>query len=315
MPRRPKPGTRPVAGIVLVDKPSGLTSNRLLQQIRRLFCAQKAGHTGTLDPLATGMLPICLGAATRVSGLMLDASKRYRVTARFGMATDTGDSTGQEIARNDTPAPSAAAVATAVAALTGPIHQVPPMFSAIRHEGRRLYELAREGREVERKSRAVEIHELVVERFAWPELTLEVHCSKGTYVRTLVTDLAESLGSLAHVTALRRLSVGPYPESAMVSPEALELAAAEGLDCLDRYLLGIDSALEDHPAVTVSAADGEALRQGRRVQLGPGPGGEPVRIYTADGGFVGLGRLAPSGELRPERIFPPETLVTRGLFG
>lgn len=304
MPRSPKPGTRPVAGIVLVDKPTGTTSNRVLQQVRRLFRAQKAGHTGTLDPLATGMLPVCLGAATRVSGLMLHASKRYRVTARFGVATDTGDATGREIARYDGPAPAPDRIETAVAAFGGRIRQVPPMYSAVRHEGRRLYELAREGREVAREAREIDIHELVIETCDWPELTLAVHCSKGTYVRTLVTDLAESLGAVAHVTALRRLSVGPYPESGMISPETLELAAAEGLENLDRCLLGIDSALSDRPAVTVSAADGDALRQGRRVQLAAGPGGESVRIYDASGGFVGLGQLAPSGELRPARIFP-----------
>lgn len=304
MPRHAKPGTRRLTGILLVDKPPELTSNRVLQQVKRLYAARKAGHTGTLDPMATGMLPICFGAATRVSGLMLEASKRYRVTACFGVATDTGDATGRELERSDSPEPPREAIEQAVASMIGRVPQVPPMYSAVKHEGRRLYEIAREGREVPRKSREIEIHELAIEALAWPALTLSVHCSKGTYVRTLVTDLAASLGTVAHVTALRRLAVGPFGEEEMVSVDRLERAAAEGQGPLDRFLLGIDRALADRPAVTVSEAEGEALRHGRRVVLAPADREASVRVYDAAGAFIGLGELAPSGELRPARIFP-----------
>jgi len=304
MPRKAEPGARSVSGIVLVDKPGGLSSNRVLQRVKRLFQARKAGHTGTLDPMATGMLPVCLGAATRVSGLMLHASKKYRVTAQFGVLTDTGDAAGRVTARVAAERPDEAAFDAAVAGLRGRIQQVPPMYSAVRHEGRRLYELARRGLEVPREARTVDVHELVVESVDWPRATLSVHCSKGTYVRTLVTDLAERLGTLGHVAALRRLAVGPFDETGLVSCEALEAAAEKGLAVLDRYLLGTDAALADVPAVTVSSADCQALKNGRRVQVSPGHACESVRIYDEDGGFVGLGRLEISGELRPARIFP-----------
>lgn len=306
MPRADPSGTRPTAGIVLVDKPGGLTSNRVLQRTKRLFQARKAGHTGTLDPMATGMLPICFGAATRVSGLMLESSKRYRVTGRFGIATDTGDSSGIPVAERDAPVLTIDELTPVIETFTGRIRQVPPMYSALKHGGRRLYELAREGREVPRQAREVEIHALAIESFEWPALTLSVHCSKGTYVRTLVADLAAALGTVAHVTSIRRLAVGPYAESQMVTLDTLETAAAEGLQSLDRWLLGVDTALVDRPAVTVSESDGTALRQGRCVLAAPA--GHPigsVRIYDAGGGFVGLGELAISGELRPVRIFPP----------
>jgi tRNA pseudouridine55 synthase len=304
MPRGIKPGTRPLAGIVLVDKPAGFTSNRVLQQTKRLFRAQKAGHTGTLDPMATGMLPICFGAATRVSGLMLEASKRYRVTARFGIATDTGDASGTETERSDAQAPSTGDIECRVVGLTGRILQVPPMYSALKHQGRRLYELAREGKEVPRAAREVDIHELTIETLDWPYLTLSVHCSKGTYVRTLVTDLAAALGTVAHVAALRRLAVGLYEESQMVGLETLEQAEAEGFEVLDRCLLGIDTALTDRPAITVSEADSDALRYGRRVMLTPQSPVESVRLYDPGGGFIGLGEVAASGELKPAQIFP-----------
>ena len=304
MPRGNRPGTRPLAGIVLVDKPAGLTSNRTLQRTRRLFEAQKAGHTGTLDPIATGMLPVCFGAATRVSGLMLAASKCYRVTAELGVATDTGDASGTETGRRDIGAPATGDLEAAVAAMVGRIRQVPPMYSALKHEGKRLYELARRGIEVPRAAREVEIHELGIEAFDWPRLTLKVHCSKGTYIRSLVTDLAAALGTVGHVAALRRLGVGPYSESQMVGLETLEAAAEEGLERLDGWLLGIDTALADRPAVTVGEAEAEALCQGRRVMLEPGAAAASVRIYD-EAGFVGLGALADSGELRPSRIFRP----------
>lgn len=299
-----RPVPRQLVGIVLVDKPQGYTSNRILQKTKRLFQARKAGHTGTLDPMATGMLPICFGAATKVSGMMLESSKRYRVTARFGSATDTGDATGTEIERHDGPAIAIAPLQAAVAGKLGRISQVPPMYSALKHEGKRLYELARAGKEVPRQAREVEIFELIIETFEWPELTLLVHCSKGTYVRTLVEDLAAALGTVAHVSALRRLSVAPFAESQMISFEDLEAAAGQGLERLDQLLLDADAALVDRPAISVSTADSVALRQGRGVALTAAEMEGSVRIYDPQGRFVGIGNVDGTGVVQPARIFP-----------
>jgi tRNA pseudouridine55 synthase len=295
---------RPVSGIVLVDKPAGLTSNRVLQQTRRLFRAQKAGHTGTLDPPATGMLPVCLGAATRVSGLMLDASKRYRVTAEFGAATDTGDAAGEVMERRETSELPLQVVSAAVATFQGRILQTPPMFSAIKVGGRRMYELARQGGIVEREPRPVQIFEILVEEMSWPRLTLLVHCSKGTYIRSLVSDIALSLGTLAHVHSLRRTSVGPFHEPQMLTLESLQQAADEGLDSLDRHLLPIDSALQDRPTVRVSADEAGALRQGRRLSVPAAVAAPLVRIYDPFGTLVGLGEITDAGELGAFCIFP-----------
>lgn len=305
MARAAKAGTRVVSGIVLVDKPGGLTSNTVLQRTRRLFLARKAGHTGTLDPLATGMLPVCLGAATRVSGLMLDASKSYRVIAEFGAATDTGDAAGSVIERREAREPMRAAVVSTLARFQGRILQTPPMYSALKHEGRRLYELARRGLRVDRPPRPVEIFDIALESMDWPRLTLFVHCSKGTYIRSLVTDIAAALDSLAHVQALRRTAVGPFGESQMLTLEALELAAGEGLETLDRNLLPIDAALKDRPAIHVGPGDALALRQGRRIVVPVPEIGQSVRVYDPAGMLVGLGESTAAGEVRPVCIFPP----------
>ena len=310
-----RPTTRPLVGIVLIDKPAGLTSNRILQKTKRLFRAEKAGHTGTLDPMATGMLPVCFGAATKVTGLMLASSKRYRVTAEFGIATDTGDATGTPIERREGPAIAIDAVDAALQQFCGRSLQIPPMYSAVKHAGRRLYELARKGQEVERRPRPIEIFDIVLEAFEWPCYTFSVHCSKGTYIRSLVADIAHKLDSIAHVTHLRRLSVTPFEESQMLSFEALEAAAAGGLEPLDRCLLGADAALVHMPAIRVSSAQGLGLRQGQRVDVAaPGLAGD-VRIYDSADSFVGIGNLDESGLLRPARIFPAETLVQAKLFG
>src|SRR5690606_16559384 len=240
---------RNVRGILLRDKPSGLTSNQALQRARRLFKAAKAGHTGSLDPLATGMLPICFGAATKLAGYLLDARKTYFVTAKLGVATDTGDADGEVIATSDAPAPSEADVRAAVASFVGEIEQTPPMYSALKQDGKRLYELAREGIVVEREPRRVRIDEMTLESWAWPELSFRVTCSKGTYVRTLVTDLAEKLGTLGHVTALRRLAVEPFDPADMIGFEQLERDAEEGLAALDRRLLPAERALAGWPRI------------------------------------------------------------------
>jgi tRNA pseudouridine55 synthase len=308
MARAAKAGTRPVSGILLLDKATGLTSNRALQQVKRLFRAQKAGHTGTLDPLATGMLPICLGAATRITGLMLASSKRYRVTAEFGSSTDTGDAAGSVVERRPQGELPLATVATVLSRFEGRVLQTPPMYSALKHEGRRLYDLARKGEHVERPPRPIDIFEIRIEALAWPLLTLYVHCSKGTYIRSLVADVAAELGALAHVQSLRRVGVGPFAEGQMSTMETLEAVGGEGLEALDRRLLPIDAALRDRPMVSVSSADALALRQGRRIAVDAPEGGPSIRVYDPTGALVGLAESSGPGELKPSCIFSVSAL-------
>lgn len=304
MGRRTRRG-RNVSGVLLLDKPAGVTSNRALQHVKRLFGAAKAGHSGSLDPLATGMLPICFGAATKVAGFMLDATKTYEVTGRFGAATDSGDADGRIVATDSAEPLDAGRVATAVAGFAGEQTQVPPMHSALKHDGRRLYELAREGRVVEREARPITILDIELRSLEWPDFELRVECSKGTYVRTLVADIAERLGTLAHVRALRRTGVAPYDESQLVGEAELERAAAGtgAREALDAFLLPADSALERLPRLDVDADAAAALRHGRRVRA---PAEWPVgwvRLYGAGIGFLGVGEVLDERELAPRRLF------------
>lgn len=301
-------GRRKVAGIVLADKPSGLTSNRVLQILKRLFAAEKAGHTGSLDPLATGMLPVCLGSATKVAGLLLDARKSYRVWVRLGVATDTGDAEGKVIAESPAPSRSREELQRVLARFVGPIEQVPPMYSALKHQGRRLYSLARRGEEVVRQARPITIHSLELEGIEWPTLCLRVECSKGTYVRSLATDLARELGTLGHVTALRRLAVGPYLESEMNGIDRLEALAEEGFDRLDRVLLPADTALTGWPTIVLDAEQARRLSHGQRVPADAGWPAGPVRLYGPEQVFLGVGNVLASGELKSQRLFLPERL-------
>jgi tRNA pseudouridine55 synthase len=304
----PAIGRRKVAGIVLVDKPSGPTSNRILQAIKGLFEAEKAGHTGSLDPLATGMLPICLGSATKVAGLLLDARKSYRVWIRFGAATDTGDAEGKVIAESPAPVRSREDILGVVARFVGPIEQVPPMYSALKHGGRRLYSLARRGEEVVRPARSITIHSIELETIEWPALSFRVECSKGTYVRSLVTDMARELGTLGYVTALRRLAVGPYSESEMNGIERLEALAAEGFEMLDNVLLPADTALAGWPTIVLDARQAQRLSQGQRVLADAGWPSGRVRLYGPEQVFLGIGNVLAGGELKSQRLFLPERL-------
>ena len=298
-----KDSIRTVNGIVLVDKPGGATSNRVLQRIKRLFQAKKAGHTGSLDPGATGMLPVCFGSATKISGQLLQARKTYRVTARLGIATDTGDADGQEIERHELVQLDDEPVYEAVESMRGLGSQTPPMYSALKVDGRRLYELAREGKEIERKPRPITVYEITTETVQWPTFEFTVSCSKGTYVRTLVTDIAAKLGTIGHVTSLRRLAVDPYAEMDMVTVDALEMAKEQGIEALDAYLLGADSALIDLPAVTLAAEGSERISHGQRVQLESHAGEGRVRLYDSAAKFLGVGEVDSSGELKPRRLF------------
>jgi tRNA pseudouridine55 synthase len=288
----------------LLDKPAGLSSNRALQSVKRLYCAAKAGHTGSLDPLATGMLPIFFGAATRLASQMLEATKTYRVTAKLGIATTTGDAEGETTVDQSREPPPDAATLTAVAQrFVGALEQVPPMYSALKRDGVPLYRLARSGVEVERAARRIVIEELVVERCRWPELDLRVRCSKGTYVRTLVEDLAKAAGTVGHVAALRRLAVEPFDGHALQTLEALEAAATRGFEALDALLLPADAALPGWPAATLESTDVARLKQGQAVAATEGLPGGSVRVYDAAGRFIAIGMVGEDRRLRPTRVF------------
>ena len=232
--QRVRPTRRELHGVLLLDKPLGLTSNDALQKAKRIFVAKKAGHTGSLDPLASGLLPLCFGEATKVSGFLLDADKYYVVSCKLGIRTATADAEGEVTETRPVPALDETVIERALARFRGDILQVPPMYSALRHQGQRLYDLAREGIEVPREARPLTIHELLLTGHTADSLSLEVCCSKGTYIRSLVEDVAEALGTCAHVTLLRRLAVGPFGRgSVMHSLTELEQKAGEGTEVLD----------------------------------------------------------------------------------
>ena len=294
---------RRVDGIVLLDKPVNSTSNGALQRVRRLYNAAKAGHTGSLDPLATGMLPICLGSATKVCPYLLDAKKSYRVTARLGEATDTGDAQGSVIATGPRVTPESEEVQHVFAGFLGEYQQVPPMYSALKHRGQRLYKLARQGIEVERKPRTVRILRLRLHRLRWPDLKFDVSCSKGAYVRTLVEDVARALGTVGHVRSLRRTAVEPFTEPQMMTFQSLEQRAREGQTALDECLLSADRALVAWPRVVVPLTLRGPFTNGRVVpaDLDWPPG--QVRAYSPDGEFLGIGEVTAHGSLAPRRVF------------
>jgi tRNA pseudouridine55 synthase len=295
---------RDVDGLVLLDKPRGVTSNRALQRVKRLFQAAKAGHTGSLDPLATGMLPICFGAATKLARYLLDAPKTYRVRAQLGVATDTGDAEGSIVEERAAPRPNEVEIAQALATFIGEIEQVPPMYSALKQGGVPLYRLARRGIEVPRKARKVAIHSIALEAYRWPDLELTVACSKGTYIRTLVTDIAATLGTVAHVAALRRLTLGPFSERELRTLEELEARAADGgLAALDAELLPLDSVLIAWPRVVLDPKLAERLMHGQAVPADPAWPRGTARVYAAPMQFVAIAEITPENEVVPKRVF------------
>jgi tRNA pseudouridine55 synthase len=294
---------RPVNGILLLDKPLGATSNAALQQVKRLFQARKAGHTGSLDPLATGVLPICLGEATKASAFLLDADKRYRVVCKLGETTSTQDAEGEVLETRPVGDYSLAELEAVLDRFRGPQEQVPPMFSAVKHEGQRLYKLARQGIEVERKARSIVIHELSLVRWETPELEIDVHCSKGTYVRTLAEDIGAVLGCGAHVTGLRRTGVGPYGDDTLVTIEQLEALSGEGFFArLDALLLPMESALAQWPGVRLTGDAAFYLRQGQPVLVPKAPTSGWVRLYEGENTFLGMGEILDDGRVAPRRL-------------
>jgi tRNA pseudouridine55 synthase len=294
------PPRREVDGIVLLDKPEGLTSNAALQRVRRAFRARKAGHTGSLDPLASGLLPVCLGQATKACGFLLDADKTYRFRLVLGSRTSTGDRAGETVETAAVPPLDPVRVRAIAASFLGESTQVPPMYSALKHEGERLYRLARAGVEVERAPRRIRIERLewLAASDCW--LDFEIVCSKGTYVRSLAEDLARALGTVGHVADLRRTGLGPFTGQPMQSLETIEQAA--GSPALEGLLLAVDAALPDLPAIRLTGVAEASILQGRSVPV-VGPGSARVRIYGADGRFLGIGRMSAEGaRLAPERI-------------
>ncbi len=307
MARRPK--GRLVNGIVLLDKDTGMSSNFALQRVKRIFNAAKAGHTGALDPLATGMLPICLGEATKFSQHLLDADKRYLVTAKLGERTDTSDSDGEVVQTRELNF-SQERLEECLEHFRGDTMQVPSMFSALKYQGQPLYKYAREGIEVPREARPITVFELLFVSLEGDELTLDIHCSKGTYIRTIIDDLGEMLGCGAHVTMLRRTQVAGYPYDKMVSlaqlEELLESAKTQELApkaLLDPLLLPMDTAVSDLKEINLPRDMGDYLKHGQPVQAAGLVDGELVRITLGDEHeFIGIGTMNDDGLLAPKRL-------------
>ena len=300
---KPRKRGRDIHGVFLLDKPQGMSSNDIMQKVKRIFQANKAGHTGALDPLATGMLPICLGEATKFSQFLLDADKRYLVTAKLGERTDTSDAEGQIVETREVKVKTSE-ILTALEQFRGNILQVPTMFSALKHNGKPLYEYARQGITVEREARPITIFELNFIEYNAPYLTLEVHCSKGTYIRTLVDDLGEVLGCGAHVTMLRRTAVADYPTEKMLDWHALQsLAEQQDLALLDALLLPMDTAVAKLPALTLNENQTQGIGFGQRIKFdNPNRLQGQVRLFSHENRFLGVAVIDENNVIRPQRL-------------
>ncbi|ODS12301.1 tRNA pseudouridine(55) synthase TruB [Vibrio scophthalmi] len=300
---------RPIDGVILLDKPTGISSNDALQKVKRIYFAEKAGHTGALDPLATGMLPICLGEATKFSQFLLDSDKRYRVIAKLGERTNTSDSDGEVVETRPIDV-DMAKLEACIETFRGESDQVPSMFSALKYQGKPLYEYARSGIEVPRESRKITVYEIVLHRFEGDEVEMEVHCSKGTYIRTIVDDLGELLGCGAHVTMLRRTAVAKYPYERMVTleqlNELLEQAHREEIaprELLDPLLMPMDSAVEDLPEVNMNAELTDLVQHGMPVQVSGAPAEGTVRMTSGEEKlFIGVAQIDDRGRVAPKRL-------------
>ena len=288
---------RVVDGVLLLDKPQGVSSNGALQTARRLLNAAKAGHTGTLDPMASGLLPLTFGEATKFSQMLLDADKTYEAVVQLGVETDSGDAEGKVLASSAV-AVERSALETVLERFRGQIEQVPPMYSALKRDGKALYEYAREGIELEREARRVTIHALELLEFAGERFTIRVHCSKGTYIRSLAMDIGAALGCGAHLAALRRTVIGAFDLSAAVTLEALE---ATGERARDTLLAPVDALVAGFPVLRLDAEAARGLLQGRTLALDGGQPGAKVRAYGPDG-FLGLAQWQDDGRLAARRL-------------
>ncbi len=299
-----------VHGIILLDKRLGVSSNKALQEVRRLFNANKAGHTGSLDPLATGLLPLCFGEATKVSAMMLDDNKRYQVVVQLGVMTDTGDAEGEVIKTVAVPDIDDDELMLSLQQFRGEIDQVPPMYSALKHNGKKLYELAREGITIERKARRISIFDLkllassLTGQNKTNQLVLEVFCSKGTYIRSLAEDLGDALGVCGTVLELRRLGAGMFN---IAQAKTIEQLTAMSVQELQQSLIAIDSPLQAFPAVNLSEQQAVAIKYGQSVQLISGSIEGVVRLYH-DEVFLGLGEMLLDGKIAPKRLFNMDNL-------
>lgn len=289
---------RDIHGVLLLDKPAGYSSSQAVQKVRWLYQARKAGHTGTLDPFATGMLPICLGEASKTAGFMLDAAKTYEACALLGQATSTGDIEGEVIREMDVPELDTAQIEQQLDAFLGDSEQIPPMYSALKHKGKPLYELARTGQEVERPARPIFIHELKLLSWEAPRLRFRVRCSKGTYIRVLAEDIAMRLGCCAHLLQLRRLGTGPFNDQPMITLAELEQSAQRGE--AESLLLPPDAGLADWPAAVLDEAAAQRFSHGNPVEFN-GKAGVMHRVYGPDNRLLGLAETH-SNTLKPKRI-------------
>ncbi|HCE3286971.1 tRNA pseudouridine(55) synthase TruB [Vibrio parahaemolyticus] len=300
---------RPINGVILLDKPTGISSNDALQKVKRIYFAEKAGHTGALDPLATGMLPICLGEATKFSQFLLDSDKRYRVIAKLGERTNTSDSDGEVVETRPVDV-TLEKLEACIEKFRGESDQVPSMFSALKYQGKPLYEYARKGIEVPRESRKITVYEIVLHRFEGDEVEMEVHCSKGTYIRTIVDDLGEMLGCGAHVMMLRRTAVAKYPYEKMVTleqlNELLEQAHREEIaprELLDPLLMPMDTAVEDLPEVNLIPELADMVQHGQPVQVLGAPEQGSLRLTMGEERlFIGVGEMNDDGKIAPKRL-------------
>lgn len=300
--RARKPGGfRDLDGILLLHKPVGTSSNRVLQKIRHLFRANKAGHTGSLDPLASGMLPICFGEATKFSGFLLDASKYYRVVCQLGKTTSTGDAEGEVTAELPVEV-NLGQVESVLKQFIGTVEQVPPMYSAVKHKGQRLYHLARSGREVERAARSIQIHSLELVDLSDDRLELDVHSSKGTYIRTLAEDIGKALGCGAYVARLERTGVQAFLHQPCYTLEQLAELAGQGLDKLDTCLLPVNGALAELPQLVIDTLTVDLLKQGRAVRVSNAPASDLLSLVAESGQFIGVGKVLADGKIAPKRL-------------
>lgn len=307
---------KPINGILLLDKPLGLTSNSALQRMKHLFQAKKAGHTGSLDPLATGMLPICFGEATKFSQFLLDSDKTYQVLAQLGVTTNTGDREGEVTAQCEVPALTNDQLNQMMQQFIGEIEQVPPMFSAIKVQGKPLYELARKGIEVERKARRIKIFSMTLHGYRpdTMQLSFTVHCSKGTYVRTLVEDMGRALGCGAHVAELRRTHVTPYDGLPIYTEEQLRhIADNQGIAALTSTLLPLETSVQGFPGIKLSTSAAFYMRTGQAVRVTVPINSSLVRLFSEDERFLGVGEVTADGRVKPFRLLANADLPAQTL--
>lgn len=292
-----------INGILLLDKSQDITSNGALQKVKHLFRARKAGHTGSLDPIATGMLPICFGEATKLSQYLLESDKYYRVTIKLGIVTTTGDAEGEIVRETPVGSISTKTLTAVLAQFVGNISQIPPMYSAIKYKGKPLYELARQGIEIERQPRAVQIHHIELKHFSDNIFCIDVHCSKGTYIRTLAADIGEKLGCGAHVSELRRLAVSPYQQAPMYTLSMLEESLArDGFSGIKQFVLPLESSVLRFPAIKLSTSAAFYIRAGQPVMVPNLPLHGYVRIFSDDEKFLGVGEVLEDRRLAPRRL-------------